>query len=116
MTQKNTALKPQQVAQTFENIFIEKLDIRPSVVGLDKNVHTDIGLDSLDCMEMVMEMEKRFDIKISNEELLFHAPLRNMLNACTDNLKKTNRLSAYGVRTIKKHYVTLLKKRVQRQK
>lgn len=102
MVQQKITLNSKQVAQTFENIFVEKLDIRPSTFGLNKNVHTDIGLDSLDCMEVIMEMEKRFDIQILDEETLFHVSLGTMLNTCVDNLRRQRRLSildAWRVRT-----------------
>jgi acyl carrier protein len=42
---------------------LETFEVTP-----DKTLLTELAMDSLDCVEMVMELEDRFEIEISDEE------------------------------------------------
>lgn len=45
-----------------------KLDVDRSDVKYDSNIFNDLGADSLDAVELIMEFEKEFGISISDEE------------------------------------------------
>ncbi len=56
---------------TFEQvkkIITEKLGVDAAVVTEEASFTTDLGADSLDTVELIMELEKEFDITISDEE------------------------------------------------
>ncbi len=56
---------------TFEKvkkIVIEKLGVPEDKVTEDAKFINDLGADSLDVVEFVMEVEKEFDITISDED------------------------------------------------
>lgn len=56
---------------TFEQvkkIIVEKLGVKPEDVTPEKTFVNDLGADSLDVVEFVMEVEKEFNITIPDEE------------------------------------------------
>ena len=60
------------INKKVEEILVEKLGIAPTEVTPDANLIKDLGIDSLDYAELVMEFEQTFDIRIpdSDAELL----------------------------------------------
>ena len=60
------------IADKVEEILVEKLGIAATEVTPDANLIKDLGIDSLDYAELVMEFEQTFDIRIpdSDAELL----------------------------------------------
>ena len=53
------------VASTVKEIIVEKLGVKESEVTPEANFTNDLGADSLDTVEMIMEFETKFDIKIA---------------------------------------------------
>lgn len=60
------------IAKKVEGILVEKLGIAATEVTPDANLVKDLGIDSLDYAELVMEFEQTFEIRIpdSDAELL----------------------------------------------
>lgn len=56
------------VAEQVKAIIIEKLGVDPEEVVDSANFSNDLGADSLDIVELVMDFEKAFDIEISDED------------------------------------------------
>lgn len=59
--------------KTIENvikILSEKLGIDESEINGESNLLDDLGMDSLDMVEVIMAMEKEFEINMSDEELV----------------------------------------------
>ncbi len=52
------------------NIIANQLDVDPSTITADTRLVEDLKADSLDIVELVMDMEQEFDIEIPDEELL----------------------------------------------
>ncbi|HXB28597.1 MAG TPA: acyl carrier protein [Puia sp.] len=50
------------------DILTEKLGIDFHSIQEDANFENDLGIDSLDFIEIILEIEKKFKIKISDEE------------------------------------------------
>jgi acyl carrier protein len=55
---------PKKVAQ----ILVDKLGIAESEITPDANFVKDLGIDSLDYAEIVMEFEQSFDIRIPDDD------------------------------------------------
>ena len=49
-------------------IIVDKLVIDESEVTEDSNFMSDLGADSLDTVELIMEFEKEFDLQIPDDE------------------------------------------------
>ena len=53
-----------EIREKVVKIVVDKLGVKPSQVVPEASFTTDLGADSLDTVELVMEMEKAFDIHI----------------------------------------------------
>jgi acyl carrier protein len=58
----------QDVQKKIASILIEKLGIPESEITPDASFVKDLGIDSLDYAELVMEFEHAFDIKIPDDD------------------------------------------------
>jgi acyl carrier protein len=56
------------VQKKVTSILIEKLGVPDSQVTPDASFVKDLGIDSLDYAELVMEFEQTFDIKIPDDD------------------------------------------------
>ena len=56
------------IANRVKNIIIEKLGVKLEEINDDSSFTTDLGADSLDTVELIMEFEKEFDISIPDED------------------------------------------------
>ena len=56
------------VQKKVTSILIEKLGVPDSQITADASFVKDLGIDSLDYAELVMEFEQTFDIKIPDED------------------------------------------------
>ena len=53
-----------EIREKVIKIVVDKLGVKPSQVVPEASFTADLGADSLDTVELVMEMEKAFDIHI----------------------------------------------------
>lgn len=56
-------------ADKVRQIIVEKLGVRPEQVQDSASFIEDLGADSLDIVELVMELEDRFEIKIPDDQV-----------------------------------------------
>ena len=57
-----------EVAQKVKNIIIDKLGVEESEVTNEASFTNDLGADSLDTVELIMEFEKEFNISIPDDQ------------------------------------------------
>lgn len=58
----------EEIVDKVKSIIVDKLGVEPSEVTETANFTNDLGADSLDTVELLMEFEKVFGIKIPDEE------------------------------------------------
>ena len=58
----------EEIVSKVKGIIVDKLGVEPSEVTETANFTNDLGADSLDTVELLMEFEKVFGIKIPDEE------------------------------------------------
>ncbi len=58
----------QDVEAKVKSIIVDKLGVDESEVTHEANFTNDLGADSLDTVELIMEFEKEFDISIPDED------------------------------------------------
>jgi acyl carrier protein len=56
------------IQKKVTEIIVEKLGVEESAVTLEASFTNDLGADSLDTVELIMEFEKEFDISIPDEQ------------------------------------------------
>ncbi len=52
----------------IKSIIIDKLGVEENKITKDANFINDLGADSLDQVELIMQLEEEFNIEISDEE------------------------------------------------
>lgn len=63
---KNIAMS--DIAERVKKIIIDKLGVDESEVNPEASFTNDLGADSLDTVELIMEFEKEFNISIPDEQ------------------------------------------------
>ncbi len=56
------------VKQKIADILVDKLGIAPTEVTPEANLIKDLGIDSLDFAELIMEFEQEFNIRIPDND------------------------------------------------
>jgi acyl carrier protein len=57
-----------EIADKVKQIIVDKLGVDESEVTHEASFTNDLGADSLDTVELIMEFEKEFDIAIPDEQ------------------------------------------------
>ena len=57
-----------EIAARVKAIIVDKLGVEESEVTNEASFTNDLGADSLDSVELIMEFEKAFDIQIPDED------------------------------------------------
>lgn len=66
-------------------ILMEQLDLERDEINESSSFTDDLEMDSLDMMELVIEMEKETGIKIENEKLVDIKTVADLLTYIKDN-------------------------------
>ncbi|MBQ2490313.1 MAG: acyl carrier protein [Muribaculaceae bacterium] len=57
-----------EIEERVKSIIVDKLGVSEAEVTPDATFQQDLGADSLDTVELIMEFEKEFDIQIPDEK------------------------------------------------
>lgn len=57
-----------EIAQKVKSIIVDKLGVEESEVTPEASFTNDLGADSLDTVELIMEFEKEFNISIPDDQ------------------------------------------------
>ena len=66
--QEGDVLDREKAVDEVRAILVEQLGVDPAEVSVESSFQEDLNADSLDLVELIMEMEDRFKIKIPDEE------------------------------------------------
>jgi len=58
----------EEIAGKVTAIIVDKLGVDENEVNVDASFTNDLGADSLDTVELIMEFEKEFDIQIPDDQ------------------------------------------------
>jgi acyl carrier protein len=61
-------ISDEQVHQRVTQIMAEEFELEPGSLQPDATLYEDLGLDSLDAVDMVVALEKAFGMKMTDEE------------------------------------------------
>lgn len=59
----------EEILTALKEVLVDKLKVEADTITEDANLFEDLGLDSIDLMTVVMAVEERFSIEVSDEEL-----------------------------------------------
>ena len=54
----------------IRNIICEFVDMNPEDITLETNIRTDLGLNSLELVNLAVEIEEEFDVEIPDREAM----------------------------------------------
>ncbi len=57
-----------EISEKVKAIIIDKLGVEASEVTLEASFANDLGADSLDTVELIMEFEKEFNVSIPDDQ------------------------------------------------
>lgn len=77
-----------EIVEKVKAIIVDKLGVEPSEVTESANFTNDLGADSLDTVELLMEFEKVFGIKIPDEETSTIATVKDAVDKVAEKLAK----------------------------
>jgi acyl carrier protein len=80
-----------ELSQVLRDLYNEDTDSTLDILGDNVNLVTDLGLDSVDMVSLVMQVERHFRIRMSHEELTGIATVGQLLDLiecklCEDSL------------------------------
>jgi len=76
-----------EVAERVKSIIVDKLSVEESEVTNDASFTNDLGADSLDTVELIMEFEKEFGVTIPDDQAEKISTVGDAV-AYIENLKK----------------------------
>ena len=57
-----------EILERVKSIIVDRLGVEEGEIKLESSFKEDLGADSLDVVELVMELEDEFDMEISDED------------------------------------------------
>jgi len=69
----------QDLLEDVRGLLAEAMDIDPKEISDEAHFANDLGVDSLMAMEVVVVLEKRFDVTITDEEMQSLSCLKNVM-------------------------------------
>jgi|TARA_B100001059_G_scaffold163399_1_gene162903 acyl carrier protein len=74
-----------EISEKVTSIIVDKLGVEESEVTNDASFTNDLGADSLDTVELIMEFEKEFNIAIPDEQAEKITTVGDAVNYITEN-------------------------------
>jgi len=56
------------IRRMVNEVFIEAFEIEPAKIKPEANIFMDLGLDSLDVVDLVVALQNKFNVKIRSDE------------------------------------------------
>ena len=57
-----------EVVRMVNEVFVEEFELDESELKPEANIFTDLGLDSLDTVDLIVALQKKFDVQIRGDE------------------------------------------------
>ena len=63
-------MKKEEIIETVNEFLVEEIEIDEAKIALEAGLKDDLGIDSLDFVDIVVIVEKKFGFKIKAEEMV----------------------------------------------
>lgn len=81
-------MSSEDTTRRVKDLIAESLGVNPSEVNPDASFIDDLGADSLDIVELVMAIEKEFNIEIPDEDAERISTVKDAINYISDKVAK----------------------------
>ena len=78
-------MTPKEIADKINSIMVKDFEIDPSRLKPEADLKADLGLDSLDGVDLVVAVEREFHIRIEEEEARSMARLQDIYDYITEH-------------------------------
>ena len=75
-----------EIFSKLKEIIIEKLHVNENDITLDAKFTDDLGADSLDIIEIMMQIESEFNVEIPDEDAQKMVTLRDLVDYIADKM------------------------------
>lgn len=72
--------------EKVKEVIMDTINCEESKVTIDANLKDDLGIDSLDAMELSMALEEAYDITIAEEDLVNFVTVKNIVDYIEKNV------------------------------
>jgi len=69
-----------EITLQVEKILADKLNVDPQKIGLDSQLINDLGMDSFGSIEVVFELEEKFDLKIPDQDIVQAKTVKDIID------------------------------------
>lgn len=66
--------------EKVKEVLVEAINVDEDVITLEANLKDDLGIDSLAAVELSLELETEFDVRIEDEELAKLVTVADIVN------------------------------------
>ena len=80
-------VKPEEVYSQVKTILVEEFEIEVEDISMDANLFTDLELDSLDAIDLMVTLDKELEIEIKTEDM---KDIRTIKDVCDFVLNTVN--------------------------
>ena len=77
-----------EIEKQVRDIIVDKLCVNESEIKLESSFQNDLGADSLDTVELIMEFERVFEVSIPDDKAEKIATVGDAIKYIEDNLNK----------------------------
>ena len=82
-----TVQRSDDVTNSIRDIIAQVLELEPHAIDLNASLVDDLGMDSMMALEILAAVEKRFKIKIAEENLQKMTTLRKIVEVATKHVR-----------------------------
>jgi len=75
-----------EIYEKIKNVLIEEFEVEADDISMEANLFTDLELDSLDAIDLMVTLDKKLGIEIKTEEM---QDMRTVQDVCTFVLSMT---------------------------
>jgi len=63
-------MTPPEITERIKKVFVDEFELEAEKLVPEATLYEDLGLDSLDAVDMVVALEKEFGVKLKDEEAI----------------------------------------------
>ena len=75
-----------EIFESIREILANKENVKVEGLKLESNLKTDLGLDSLDVVELLMELEKKYMIHIQDSDVTKINTIKDIINVVVKSI------------------------------
>ncbi|NEW61533.1 acyl carrier protein [Sulfurovum sp. bin170] len=80
-------MSEEEILVEIKKVLIEEFEVEEEVVKREASFYDELGLDSLDAIDLIVTMNNVFDIDVDNKEIENTKTIQQLIDVVKNNLK-----------------------------